>query len=444
MTSENRIQPRLGHRTQRIINIISTAVFFIWIAAQILINIHYLDATQYSDAGIYQRLASECYLADTWYPTATQLTAEPYVFNPGYVNFLILCLHIFGTFGAVPWLNIVFNVIIAFCVTYFTTKFLGTVHGRLALIMYCLLWSNIMIAAPTMSEILFGVLTYASIAAATAGSNGKSGRDILFLILSGILIAYANFVRPVALLFFVPTLLYLAIVKGSRIRRIGLYLAGGAAMSVLIIAFNFRLNGHPIVAASTSGVNLIMGANDKADGSYTGETFNKGGAGDLTEYEGELNVFTRDSIWMARSIEWIKANPGRYAGLMPVKLMRLWLGDDYQDINFDTGHKKHINENRKERIIEIASRSTIYYLILLLAVAGVIIARRRLWSVIGLWLLPIAGACAIHMLMYGGMRYHYPYMPLVIFYATIGLYAILTQIDKKTINDEGHTSASAL
>ena len=91
MTSENRIQPRLGHRTQRIINIISTAVFFIWIAAQILINIHYLDATQYSDAGIYQRLASECYLADTWYPTATQLTAEPYVFNPGYVNFLILC-----------------------------------------------------------------------------------------------------------------------------------------------------------------------------------------------------------------------------------------------------------------------------------------------------------------------------------------------------------------
>ena len=47
--------------------------------------------------------------------------------------------------------------------------------------------------------------------------------------------------------------------------------------------------------------------------------------------------------------------------------------------------------------------------------------RKKLWGYWGVFLLPVILACGMHGILYGGMRYHYPYVPIVILYATIGL-----------------------
>ena len=47
--------------------------------------------------------------------------------------------------------------------------------------------------------------------------------------------------------------------------------------------------------------------------------------------------------------------------------------------------------------------------------------RKKIWGYWGVFLLPIILACGMHCVLYGGMRYHYPYVPIMILYATIGL-----------------------
>jgi 1,4-dihydroxy-2-naphthoate octaprenyltransferase len=109
---------------------------------------------------------------------------------------------------------------------------------------------------------------------------------------------------------------------------------------------------------------------------------------------------------------------------MPIKLVRLWIGDDYNDINFHEDHARHIHSNRTNRIIEILGYSIGYYIVFIFALIGVYIRRKNLLNTDGLLLIPLIGACCIHMLMYGGMRYHYPYMPILIYFAAWGIYQL--------------------
>ena len=228
---------------------------------------------------------------------------------------------------------------------------------------------------------------------------------------------FANYIRPIALLFVISAVLYLYLSNTAKIRAIVCFMVGIFIANIGIGLFNISNNGHFMISASTSGVNLIMGANNYADGSYNDSCFEKGQLGDLSEYKGELNVFTRDSIYKNRAIEWIKNHPGDYLKLIPIKITRLWIGDSYQEMIFNPSYKEDVSFHK--RIIKIITFSISYYIILLLAIVGMIISRKKFFRELGVWTLPIIGACIMHAILYGGMRYHYPYIPLLILFATI-------------------------
>lgn len=251
------------------------------------------------------------------------------------------------------------------------------------------------------------------------------------MLASGIIVVLANYVRPVAILFIVPVVAYMFI-RRFEWRSMTSYAAGISLMMLSISIFNYHLNGHAIAAASTSGVNMIIGASDQANGSFEGSVFGEENAGYIPDDAG-LDAFEKDSVWMHEAVSWIAGHPADYIALMPEKVFRLWCSDDYSDMSLDPKYIPGDKSGRTAMIVRIVSRSAFYYAVLVLSLFGLFAFGRRLWGVSGLPLIPLVGACCIHALMYGAVRYHYPYVPILIFYASVGLIFLVGKIQKKKI-----------
>lgn len=133
------------------------------------------------------------------------------------------------------------------------------------------------------------------------------------------------------------------------------------------------------------------------------------------------------------AVSWIAGHPADYIALMPEKVFRLWCSDDYSDMSLDPKYIPGDKSGRTAMIVRIVSRSAVYYAVLVLSLFGMFAFGRHLWGVSGLPLIPLVGACCIHALMYGAVRYHYPYVPILIFYASVGLIFLVGKIRKKKI-----------
>lgn len=384
-------------RNHKGLKIAAATVVSIWFFLQVVACIMYWGVPQYSDAGKYITLGS----SEQWYPTVGQLTSENYIFNPGYVNFLIVIFKLTGSLNAVPIINIALNIILLCSVAYIVKELAQSRRAAImSVIFFCILPSNILSIPVVMTELLFTAAVYFSIA------TFRSDKSWL-MIVSGLTMAYANYVRPIALIFIVAMALY-ALVQHYRVKALMAFAISFVALTASIAAFNHHLTGHTFAAGSTGGVNLIMGANDDMDGSYGDTVFKAGHPGYIGDKK-EFDVFQKDEFWKDESLEWIKAHPGKYIAYMPIKLARLWLNDTYHDISL----QKERFGGAYKLILSLP-----YYLIMCLCIVGIWQRRRKLWGVWGIYLLPLLAACAMHALLYGGMRYHYPFMPIVILFAT--------------------------
>ena len=159
--------------------------------------------------------------------------------------------------------------------------------------------------------------------------------------------------------------------------------------------------------------------NDDAKGYYDTEVFGEGKIGYIDDKAG-YSVFEKDSMWKSAALAWAKDNPGKVAALAPKKLYYLWSRDvdlksdlegDGADVTDAGGYGSYIY-----RVLY----SIPYLLVMLAGVAGVWVKRRGLWGRWGIFLLPLLLGCAMHTLLYGGVRYHYPYMPVVLLFASVG------------------------
>lgn len=383
---------------------VSLLAVVLWIAAQLAVALCCDISPQYSDAATYQRLAADTVAADLWYPTSSQLISEIYIFNPGYVNLLVLWLKLFGSLSGLQFFNILLNCVLLICVFAVSRRIAGERCAYICIIFFCLLPSNIFIVAATMSDLFFCFLLFLSLCLF------RNRPWSMFL--SGMALAAANYVRPIALLFLAAMFLLVIVQRNNwSIRACASFICGGLLLTGAIIAFNRNINGHTIVGGSTGGVNLIMGANDHADGSYNGEVFRPGNPGYINPESG-MDVFAKDSLWMAEAKLWIKENPARFIAFAPVKLARLWAGDCYHDLVLRPGALP---------VWVKVLTSLPYYMIFGLALWGIWLKRRELTGAWGIYLLPVLLACAMHALMYGGMRYHYPFMPILILFASVAV-----------------------
>ncbi|HIT80863.1 MAG TPA: hypothetical protein IAD09_01270 [Candidatus Caccoplasma merdavium] len=388
--------------------LVTAIIVRLWIIFQIFYICIYWGAPQYSDAYNYQKWALDCYNSGNWYPKTEQFYSEPYICYAGYINFLIACLHIFGSFTFVPIINLFLNILQLFALYQICKKICNQTVAYYFTIFYCILLSNISIVAVTTSDLFFMTFMMCSITLIK--------KNHLLLILSGMLITYANYVRPFAVLYLLPIFFYVLYHKFNWKYYVS-YFSGIILMTLLLLTFSYTINGTTHISSTTGGINLIIGANDDLNGSYTDKVLQEGNIGYI-ENSTTYDVFQKDSIWKSRSIEWIKENPRKYILYAPVKMARLWWADSYSHLLLS--NEKH-NNSGTAHIISVLVNSTSYYLILIFFCIGIFKLGRKIWGYWGIFLIPLLGGCILHMIMYGGMRYHYPFMPIIIFYAALGL-----------------------
>ena len=341
---------------------------------------------------------------------------DNYIFNPGYVNFLILQLRIFHDFTFNGLIGLFLNILLLISIRSIIRNLIGVEAVRWGTILFCLLSSNWFSIIPTMTELFFSSLLYLSLTLIR--------KNYWWLIVSGLLMCYANYTRPLFVIFALPVLLYMIYLHFGW-KRICTYFVSYSIFTLIITGLVLKYtDARGTADGTTMGVNLAIGANDSMNGRY-----NKGACmkGEYVYIDDPMTAYDKNKFWRDGAVQWIKEHPLKYVAWMPVKLANLWWGDYYY-YGFIDGDMSVSNNSSFAfvmlRIVKIVIFSMPYYVILVLFAIG-------LWKmrsiVIGLWgvfMLPVILASGMHMVLYGGIRYHYPYVPVLILYAVIGILSI--------------------
>ncbi len=239
---------------------------------------------------------------------------------------------------------------------------------------------------------------------------------------TGAVLGAATLVKTQTLMV-VPLVLGIGVLQAPNFWRA---IPGAAARMVLVIAVaalviapwtlrNHRELGAWVVVSSNGGITLLTGNNDSANGGFTPEdpvvlALNARTGLNELEYDAEAK-----RLGMA----WIKANPGRFAALMPLKFLLLWGPDGEAIWSYERGAAAYPANAGLFYAARLANQAWYFMLLLGFALAAAVTVRQRLRSgqkLAGWWLLPYAMASyptAICLVFSGQSRFHFPAMPFI-------------------------------
>lgn len=373
------------------------------------------------DAQSYWELALYCAQNHTFYPSPRDEFAL-YIFGNGYVNLLSLLLRLRETYLWVYLVNVVLTQLLVFSVYRIMLRLSGKRETAcLAVVLLCLmpgLWGE---AASSRTELCFMGLAFASLACAMEENMGWAA-------LSGVLLALCNWVRPL-LVILLPMTLLLFILRKRRLRCVAAYLIAAAAVIGTIGGLTQKLSGHFIYQAQTMGVNMLMGNNDDADGSYDNTVFGEGKIGYVSEDERGVTYQVRDAFYKRQAVDWIVHHIPRFLQLIPRKLFYFLSTDTYGGTPYfggctETDNLPYLLELKDVLLgrggrglafgdVVVIFSQLMYMAVFVLFAADIVFAFRR-----GTWvrMLPFWGifalACGIAVLTVGAPRYHMPYLPI--------------------------------
>ena len=385
------------------------------------------DGMQVSDAESYLELARYCAEENTWYPGPRDMYAT-YIFGNGYVNLLSVVMRLSTSMIWAFLLNMLFAQMIVLSWADIAGQLTGrTQTACLTVVLLCAmcgLWGEVV---ATRTELCFMAFMGVSLALSLRKSAGA-------LLAAGVLMGLANWVRPL-LVVFLPGVLLFFLMRRVGWKRVLAYLAGLALVIVLLGARTYQRTGRFVYQAQTMGVNMLMGANDDADGSYVGEVYNEGKPGYVAPGSG-VTFDERDARYKRYAVEWIMEHPLRFAALAPAKLFYYLATDIYCGSSFfgnriQTDNLGYIRElaaivtGRGARPFALGDAvvilSQLTYMLVFIAYVAFVVdcLRRRCW----LRLLPLhlifALSCGVTIMTVGGARYHMPYLPIFCLCAAI-------------------------
>lgn len=375
----------------------------------------------------YVNKAKEIAAAGAFYPRVQDLYGVPYLHAPGYVNFLALIFRVTENLRVIFVCNLLFLQGILFAAKQIVYRLTGS--GRSADIfqaLYCLYFTlgvggGVVLAN---TEMLFCALVFASLALLT-GKRQRTGG----LILAGVLMGLANWIRPVAFVF-LPAAIWgiYQFHKNHLIRRIAVYCGAMLAVIVSIGTGSYISSGKFVYQSTTMGVNLLVGNSPVADGNNHWDVFAEGNIGYVSSEDAQGWTYEDyEDFYFATALDWIKENPLGVIKLIPARMFCLYATDTY----FATTYGNNIIETDTTEylmgIIEKLTRFRIgklsglewlvifteaYYLcILFLTVAGVVWQiRGRQWrDWLGIYSIVALGT-GMHMILFGYGRFHFPYV----------------------------------
>jgi hypothetical protein len=353
-----------------------------------------------------------------------------------------LQLHLFGTLKANLFSNLFMNIAIVAEIYYLGNRFFSKKTAQLAVIIWCFLYSNMMVVVPAGTEIPF---LFLALTAFCLCLHPK----ILFLSIAGLLFTLANWIRPLAVIFLAGAIIYMLWKKYAPVHYLSLLLP--LFLLVFLIGKTAeRRTGYFIYQSTTSGINLIMTANDKAYGGVAASLGNDSTSTVFIDDREGLTCFQKDSIWKDRSIRWIKEHPARYGMLYVRKLAGLYVEDSWSDrpiLGGDGFVDSYVvagtvgKSTFIARAVQMGLKSLTYYFALIAFCYAVITSLRRkmLLSGKGILLFILLAGTLITCIFSVSPRYHYPYLFVVILFAAAGVETFLTRRRKHMPGTENQT-----
>jgi 4-amino-4-deoxy-L-arabinose transferase-like glycosyltransferase len=401
----------------------------IWVVAQIVLIVYFWGHPQFTDMGAYISIALRCFASKEWYPMAEDIYSI-YIWAPGFINYLILQLHIFGTINFNAVLNLFLNIAMLFEIYYLGKKFFSKRTGLLAAIIFMLLYSNLIIVIGACTEIPFLFLCLSALCLVFSGKYK-------YIVLGAVLFAFANWIRPLVIIFLFASIVYLIVTKTKFYNYIALVIPYIIVLFVIGTVTEKKI-GYFVYQSTTSGINLLMTSHDKAKGNLY--IFDEDDINFFIENSNSVTFAEKDSTWKARSLKWIKEHPVRYIGLFFIKIPILYVHDAW-------GNMSHFNEKVviakyvqgdtslknaviKKLLISIAQSMT-YYLMLLVFFYALWINRKEILSVKSIFLVILISGTIITCIFPTGPRYHYPFLFPVIIYAAWGIDTLIEKLTKK-------------
>jgi len=199
---------------------------------------------------------------------------------------------------------------------------------------------------------------------------------------AGALLGILALLRENALLL-VPFLLPLAWIRDGKVpgllRQGGAFVAGLVLVLLPVAVRNGLVGGSFLPTSSQGGVNFYIGNNPQADGTYQPivpgkqiPALERREPARLAEQAmgRRLTAGEVSRYWLGRSLDWVRREPGAFARLQVRKLGMFWSWYEWPDA-VDYYHVKMLSPVLRMPLLEFGAA-------VLLALAGVVLARRRL------------------------------------------------------------------
>ena len=395
-----------------------------------IVLVFLLGYTPYPDSNGYIALAEAANAAGEPYPVTADMNALAFLWNVGAINMTQLSLTLFGSATPLLVLYALMKGATAFCFYLLVKELADAKTATVALVLYLLYPANYGEATSLLSELPF--LFFAMAACLVAVRR--------YALLAGVLLAVANWFRPMGLVFIVALIACFLILYGKAVsgkRQVSLFLrktaglvAGFALMASVIGGVNYVRTGRFFYQAATGWMALMQYSWDHDSDTVPDRDFFEGGNPNVLSETHQYDVLKKDSAWRSHFGVWLSHNTGEYLSQMPEKLVRTYISDNTTFCAFLPESEK--NEQMYERLsMETLSRefphySTVqwltvvnllyYYLLLVGAAVGLVrCLHLRRYALVALAAgVIITGTAVLLIFGHGETRFHIPFMPFFI------------------------------
>ena len=406
------------------------------------------------------------------YPSPKTILGQPFIWNPGIINLIILSLWAFQSLWPLLLTLCLMKALSAFLVAKIASKLFSHQTALIALFLYILYPNNWGQSTMLSSEIPMVFFTLLAVNLSLKNNNSprllrprRSHIPLQFP--AGITLAIANWFRPVATIFLVALVLYHPL-KRSRLLRPRrnstspiLHLLSGYILTILIIGTSCYLRtGYFIYQSDTLWFNMAEATYEKdPQPHYSTEMFPTGTARYIQDMQHKTAIEC-SHIWRQRSLKWLAEHPAQYLSKIPARLYYVYKNDidnlsaflpdkSNPAENYVTLPLKsilHLSKNsltfrEGTTVASLAIITTIFYILLLLSaiIATITTLRTTLHSPLNpqrhfhseaekqlstlnitlLLFIIIAGSLALVLAVHGETRFKAPFMPFIFILAAL-------------------------
>lgn len=398
------------------INVFGIVAIFTLLQLLILLIFGY---TPYTDSTGYIILAEDSIKHEEPYPIASKIQELAFIWNIGSINTVALSLKIFHSIVPLLIIYSLMKGISSWLVYAISKEIINHKVAWIVLIIYVLYPANYGEGTSLLSEtpFMFFIL---------------SGTYLILKnkpLLGGILLAIANWYRPMAIVFLLSIIIYFIFYFNKYRQQIIQTILGYLLMILFIGGMCYHRTGHFIYQAKTGWMALMQYSWDHDN--HHEKTAHLFVNGNPNELEGQqYNSVQKDSVWRNHFITWLQHNPQEYLAQMPKKLIDTYISDN---VNFcvylkDKASADYMYEKVSMRTLIhsfpkyslvqliVIINLLIYYCILFFAFRTIVLyIKKAKWNLIIFPLSVIVlGSLLLLFFGHGEARFHIPFMPFFI------------------------------